>query len=142
MTEIKPHITLNYFMVNPKYNLLRLILFSFLIFAFLVSCGNSNKKTLVFDASVIITNPPTKKDSILNTPIDILRIVVKKEDVIKNPNLYIKPKSTLPEFTALHKSAIKFISEFEFAKEYIKCDADFRSLCSQGFAKAFYEANM
>ena len=55
--------------------------------------------------------------------------------------LYIKPRGTLPEFTALHKSAIEHIPEFEFAKPYVKCDADFRSLCSQGFAKAFYEAN-
>jgi len=69
------------------------------------------------------------------------RTVKNRGDVVKNPNLYIKPKGTLPEFTALHKSAIEFIPEFEFAKEYVKLDADFRSLCSQGFAKALYEAN-
>lgn len=30
----------------------------------------------------------------------------------------------------------------EFVKPYVKCDADFRSLCSQGFAKAFYCCTM
>ena len=69
------------------------------------------------------------------------KIIKSKSDVIKNDNLYVKPRGTLPEFTALHKSAINYIPEFEFAKEYVKVDADFRSLCSQGFAKAFYEAN-
>ena len=69
------------------------------------------------------------------------RTVFKKEDVVRNLNLYVKPRSVLPEFTALHKSAIDYIPEFEFAKPYVKCDADFRSLCSQDFAKAFYKAN-
>ena len=69
------------------------------------------------------------------------RTIKNRNEVIKNPMLYIKPRGTLPEFTALHKSAIEHIPEFEFAKPYVKCDADFRSLCSQGFAKAFYEAN-
>ena len=69
------------------------------------------------------------------------RIVLKREYVNKNQNLYVKPRGTLPEFTALHKSAIEFIPEFEFAKHHVKCDADLRSLCSQGFAKAFYESN-
>jgi hypothetical protein len=41
----------------------------------------------------------------------------------------------------MHKSAIDLIPEFDFAREHIKCDADIRSMCSQGFAKAFYEAN-
>jgi len=41
----------------------------------------------------------------------------------------------------LHKSAIAFTPEFEWAKDFIKCDADFRSLCSQGFAQAFKEVN-
>lgn len=69
------------------------------------------------------------------------RTVKNRYDVIKNPNLYIKPRGTLPEFTALHKSSIEFIKEFEFAKDFVNVDADFRSLCSQGFAKAFYKAN-
>ena len=41
----------------------------------------------------------------------------------------------------LHKSAINFIPEFEFAKPFVKNDADFRSLCSQGFAEAFFLNN-
>lgn len=67
--------------------------------------------------------------------------ITNRKNVIKNPNLYVKPGGTLPEFTALHKSAIDYIPEFEKFKPFIKTDADFRSLCSQGFAKAFYEAN-
>ncbi len=69
------------------------------------------------------------------------RVFTRREDVIKNGNLYIKSRGTLPEFTSLHKNAINFIPEFEFAKNMLKNDADFRSLCSQGFAKAFYEVN-
>jgi hypothetical protein len=56
-------------------------------------------------------------------------------------DLYIKPGRKKPGLDCLHKSAIDLIPEFEFAREYIKCDADIRSICSQGFAKAFYDAN-
>lgn len=62
-------------------------------------------------------------------------------DAPKNDKLYIRPGRKKPALVYLHKSAVNLISEFEFAKEYIKCDADIRSMCSQGFAKAFYEAN-
>lgn len=86
-------------------------------------------------------NPWTKGTGLWGDFIMPERLVVDRKEVIKNPNLYIKPRGTLPEFTALHKSAIEFIPEFEFAKEHVKVDADFRSLCSQGFAKSFYEAN-
>ena len=62
-------------------------------------------------------------------------------DVPKNENLYIRKGRNKPALVYLHKSAINLIPEFEFAREYIKCDADIRSMCSQGFAKAFYEVN-
>lgn len=62
-------------------------------------------------------------------------------EVPKNENLYIKPKRKKPGLDCLHKSAIDFIEEFEWAKDKIKKDSDFRSLCSSGFAKAFYDAN-
>jgi hypothetical protein len=65
----------------------------------------------------------------------------KWEEVSKNNNLYIKPNSSKPALAALHKSAINFIPEFEFAKPFVKNDADFRSLCSQGFAEAFFLNN-
>jgi len=63
------------------------------------------------------------------------------EAVPKNPALYVRPGRPKPALAFLHKSAIDLIPEFEFARDHIKCDADLRSMCSQGFAKAFYEAN-
>ena len=63
------------------------------------------------------------------------------EEVTKNENLYVRPNRPKPSLAFLHKSAIDLIPEFEWAKKHIKTDADFRSLCSQGFAKAFFNAN-
>lgn len=65
----------------------------------------------------------------------------KWNDVPKNPFLYIRPNRQKPSLAFLHKSSIDLIPEFAWAKEYIKTDMDLRSLCSQGFAKAFFEAN-
>lgn len=62
------------------------------------------------------------------------------DDVPKLP-LYIKPNRKKPGLDCLHKSAVDLIPEMQWAKEHIKTDADIRSMCSQGFAKAFYEAN-
>jgi hypothetical protein len=61
------------------------------------------------------------------------------EDVPKNLNLYIRPTRKKPSMAFLHKSAIKHIPEFSDFK--VDSDMEFRSLCSQGFAKAFYECN-
>lgn len=61
------------------------------------------------------------------------------EDVPKNPNLYIRPARTKPSLAFLHKSAIKHIEEFKDFK--VEDDMSFRSLCSQNFAKAFFNAN-
>lgn len=65
----------------------------------------------------------------------------KWSDVPKNENLYIRPGRNKPSLAFLHKSAIDFIPEFQWAKDKIHTDADFRSLCSQGFASAFKEVN-
>ncbi len=62
-------------------------------------------------------------------------------NVPKNKDLYVRPNRPKPALAFLHKSAINLLPEFAWAKEFIKCDADLRSLCSDGFAKAFYEAN-
>ena len=70
------------------------------------------------------------------------KIYIKWEDVPnKIDELWTRQGRTKPALVYLHKSAINLIPEFEFAREHIKCDADIRSMCSQGFAKAFYEAN-
>lgn len=69
------------------------------------------------------------------------KLFTKWEDVPKNDKLYIRPNRKKPSLAMFHKSAIDLIPEFEFAREHIKCDADIRSMCSQGFAKAFKEVN-
>ena len=63
------------------------------------------------------------------------------EDCPKNKDIYVRPGRPKPALAFLHKSAVDLIPEFQWAKEHIKCDADIRSMCSQGFAKAFYLAN-
>jgi len=65
----------------------------------------------------------------------------KWDDVPKIDELYIRPGRPKPALAFLHKSAVDLIPEMQWAKEHIKCDADIRSMCSNGFAKAFYEAN-
>ena len=62
-------------------------------------------------------------------------------DVEQNPDLYIRPGRGKPNLAFLHKSALQYIEEWQFAKDHVKNDADFRSLCSQGFAEAFKKAN-
>lgn len=55
--------------------------------------------------------------------------------------LYQRPGRKKPGLVYMHKSAVNLIPEFQWAKDRIKTDADLRSMCSQGFAKAFKEAN-
>lgn len=86
-------------------------------------------------------SPWTKKTALwwqFNMPEPLFK---KWEDVTVNPNLYQRPWRPKPSLAFMHKSAIEFIPEFEFAKPFVKNDADFRSLCSQWFAKAFYQSN-
>jgi hypothetical protein len=63
------------------------------------------------------------------------------EDVPGKLDLWKRKDRDKPCLAYLHKSAKNIIPEFEFAKEKIDSDMDLRSMCSQGFAKAFYEAN-
>ena len=66
------------------------------------------------------------------------RIYQKWEEVPKLP-LYVRPGRPKPSLAFLHKSAVKLIPEFAaFSPE---TDMEFRSLCSQKFAQAFYEVN-
>jgi hypothetical protein len=62
-------------------------------------------------------------------------------NVEKNKNIYTRPGREKPSLAFLHKSAIHNIPEFEPFIDRITDDNGFRSLCSQGFAKAFYEVN-
>lgn len=61
------------------------------------------------------------------------------EDVPKNENLYIRPGRKKPGIAFNHYGHKRFIREFDCFD--VKNDMSFRSLSSQGFAKAFFEAN-
>ena len=62
-------------------------------------------------------------------------------DVPKNDKLYVRPGRGKPSLAFLHKSALNNIPEFHKFENNIDNDADFRSLCSQGFAEEFYKLN-
>ena len=86
-------------------------------------------------------SPWTKKTALwgeFNIPAPIYN---RWEDVPKNEKIYVRPGRPKPSLAFLHKSAIYDIPEFEPFKDHVKTDADFRSLCSQGFAKEFYKFN-
>ncbi len=84
-------------------------------------------------------DPWTKKTALwgrFNPPIPLFQTW---EDVPKNSNLYIRPGRKKPGMAFLHKSAKQFIPAF---KDFdAPNDMAFRSLCPQGFAKAFFEVN-
>lgn len=69
------------------------------------------------------------------------KIYTKWEDVPNKLDLWKRKDRDKPCLTYLHKSAKNIISEFEWAKDLINDDMSLRSMCGQGFAKAFYEAN-
>lgn len=78
------------------------------------------------------------------------KIYSKWEDVPnKIPELYIRSGYGKPGLYQLHAAAVKHIPEFAcFADDILKiptknhvADAEFRSLCSQKFAEAFFQAN-
>lgn len=84
-------------------------------------------------------SPWTKKTALwgkFNVP---KRKYEKWDDVPKNAKLYVRPGRPKPSMAFLHKSAIKNIPEFSCFE--VESDMEFRSLCSQNFAKAFYEIN-
>lgn len=51
-------------------------------------------------------------------------------EVKQNNKLWVRKGRKIAGLVYLHKSAIDLIPEFEFARDYIKCDADIRSMCS------------
>lgn len=95
-------------------------------------------------------SPWTKKTALwgeFNIP---KRIYSEWEDVQKNNNLWVRKRNRVsekdrytgkPEMHTLHKSAYDLISEFHHLPRPTS-DMEFRSLCSQNFAKAFKEANL
>jgi hypothetical protein len=86
-------------------------------------------------------SPWTKKTSLWGEFQIPKRIYTKWEEVPKLPNLYIRPGRPKPSLAFMHKSAVTLIPEFVEAGFTPDSDMEFRSLCSQKFAKAFYESN-
>lgn len=62
------------------------------------------------------------------------------EDVPKIPELYVRPGRPKPSLAFMHKSAYDLIPEF-YGLPRPENDMEFRSIASQKFAQAFYEAN-
>ena len=86
-------------------------------------------------------SPWTKKTALwgkFNKPI---KIYSKWEDLEKIDNLYIRGNRKKPSLVYLHKNDKYKIKEWEWAYDLIKEDMSLRSMCSDGFAKAFYESN-
>lgn len=86
-------------------------------------------------------SPWTKKTALWGNFIMPEKKYTNWEDVPKNEYLYIRPNRKKPSLAYLHVSSLKYIPEFDFAANKIKTDSCLRSMCSQGFAKAFYEVN-
>jgi len=68
------------------------------------------------------------------------RKYLKWEDVPKLEGLYQRPGRGKPSLAFMHKSHYKKIPEFQNLPEP-QNDMEFRSLCSQKFAEAFFKAN-
>ena len=86
-------------------------------------------------------SPWTKQTALWGNFVMPKPIYTKWDYVPKNDKLYIRPTRSKPSLAIMHKSAKEIIPEFEWAKDLINDDMSLRSMCSQGFAKAFYEAN-
>jgi hypothetical protein len=85
-------------------------------------------------------SPWTKKTALwgkFNIP---PRKYFKWEDVPKLDGLYQRPGRGKPSLAFMHKSHYHKIPEFQ-TLPVPESDMEFRSLCSQKFAQAFYEAN-
>ena len=85
-------------------------------------------------------SPWTKRTALwgnFNTP---PIVYTKWDDVPKIDGLYTRPGRPKPSLAFMHKSHKKFIREFD-CFENIENDMEFRSLCSQKFAQAFFKVN-
>lgn len=68
------------------------------------------------------------------------RLYDRWEDVPKIPELYTRPGRGKPSLAFMHKSAFPLIPEFN-GLPVPDTDMEFRSLCSQKFVQAFFQAN-
>ena len=86
-------------------------------------------------------SPWTKKTALwgnFNMPI---KTFGKWEDLEKIESLYIRGNRKKPSLVYLHKNDKYKIKEWDWAYDLINDDMSLRSMCSDGFAKAFYEVN-
>lgn len=67
------------------------------------------------------------------------KIYEKWEDVPKLEGLYTRPGRGKPSLAFMHKNHKRFIPEFD--PFIVDSDMEFRSLCSQKFAAAFFKVN-
>jgi hypothetical protein len=86
-------------------------------------------------------SPWTKKTALWGNFIEPQREYYGWDYVPKNNKLYVRPGRPKTSLAFLHKSAIHNIPEFAPFIPLVHSDADFRSLCSQNFARAFKLAN-
>lgn len=63
------------------------------------------------------------------------------DDVPKLEGLYTRPSRPKPSLAFMHKNHVRFIPEFIEAGFTPDSDMEFRSLCSQKYAKSFFEVN-
>ena len=86
-------------------------------------------------------NPWTKKTALWGKFNKPNKIFSNWEDVEKIESLYIRGNRKKPSLVYLHKNDKYKIKEWDWAYDLINDDMSLRSMCSDGFAKAFYEAN-
>jgi hypothetical protein len=86
-------------------------------------------------------SPWTKRTALWGKFIAPKKMFTRFEDVPLNPTKLWTRKGRKPSLVWLHKSAVRDIPEFAPFINLVKNDMDLRSLCSQNFARAFFEIN-
>lgn len=84
-------------------------------------------------------SPWTKKTALWGNFNKPERVYLAWDDVPKLEGLYTRPNRPKPSLAFMHKSHVKAIPEFSCFNP--ESDMEFRSLCSQKFAHAFFNAN-
>jgi len=84
-------------------------------------------------------SPWTKKTALWGKFTIPERVYNNWDNVPKIDGLYTRPGRPKPSLAFMHKSHKRFIREWDCFE--VDSDMEFRSLCSQKFAKVFFEAN-
>lgn len=86
-------------------------------------------------------SPWTKQTALWGSFTTPKRKYLKWEEVPNKIDLWKRKGRKIPGLVYLHKNDKYKIKEFEWAYNLINDDMSLRSMCCDGFAKAFYEAN-